>query len=206
MDFGQVQLDAEQQAFLDDVHAFVAEHVTDDVLEEERRTGSGFNERVHRALGAKGWIMPAWPAERGGAGLDPVRVQLLDLMTRRSGMPTVTLGTTRLVVKAVERYAEPGLAADVLPGIAAGTVRCCLGYTEPDGGSDIAAAKTRAVSDGDEWIINGAKMFTTGAHMCKYTFLITRTEPSLPKHKGLTMFLVPLDAPGIEIKGLRAFS
>ena len=119
MDFGQVQLDAEQQAFLDDVHAFVAEHVTADVLEEERRTGSGFNERVHRALGAKGWIMPAWPAERGGAGLDPVRVQLLDLVTRRSGMPTVTLGTTRLVVKAVERYAEPGLAADVLPGIAA---------------------------------------------------------------------------------------
>src|SRR6266516_3347511 len=205
MDFGQVQLDAEQQAFLDDVHAFVSEHVTDDVLEEERRTGSGFNERVHLALGAKGWIMPAWPAERGGAGLDPVRVKLLDLVTRRSGMPTVTLGTTRLVVKAVERHAEPGLAADVLPGIAAGTVRCCLGYTEPDGGSDIAAAKTRAVSDGDEWVINGSKIFTTGAQNCQYAFLITRTDPELPKHCGLTMFLVPLGSDGVEIQGIRTF-
>src|SRR2546430_14895063 len=111
MDFGQVQLDAEQQAFLDEVRAFVAEHVTDDVLEEERRTGSGFNERVHLALGAKGWIMPAWPAERGGAALDPGRVQLLDLVTRRSGMPTVTLGTTRLVGKAEGRYARARLPA-----------------------------------------------------------------------------------------------
>src|SRR6266849_3716425 len=121
MEFGKVPLDAGQQEFLDEVRAFTAEHVTAEVVEEERRTGSGFNERVHLALGAKGWIMPHWPAERGGAGLDPVRVHLLDLVTRRSGVPTVTLGTTRLVVKAVERYAQPSLAADVLPGIAAGT-------------------------------------------------------------------------------------
>jgi alkylation response protein AidB-like acyl-CoA dehydrogenase len=205
MDFSRVRLDAEQQGFLGEVRAFVAEHVTEEVLDEERRTGSGFNEGVHLALGEKGWIMPAWPAERGGAGLDPVRVQLLDLVTRRSGMPTVTLGTTRLVVKAVERYAEPGLAADVLPRIAEGTARCCLGYTEPDGGSDIAAAKTRAVRDGDEWVINGSKIFTTGAQNCQYAFLVTRTDPELAKHRGLTMFLVPLGSDGVEIQGIRTF-
>src|SRR5258708_17601655 len=105
MDFGQVQLDAEQQAFLDDVHAFVAEHVTDDVLEEERRTGSGFNERVHLALGAKGWIMPAWPAERGGAGLGPVPAPPPGLVTPPSGIPTVPLRPTPPVVHAVGAYA-----------------------------------------------------------------------------------------------------
>jgi len=78
-----------------------------------------------------------------------------------------------------------------------------LGYTEPEGGSDIATCKTRAVRDGDGWIINGSKMFTTGAHKCQYVFLITNTDPEAPKHKSLTMFLVPLDSPGIEIQGMR---
>ena len=77
-----------------------------------------------------------------------------------------------------------------------------MGYTEPDGGSDIAGAKTRAVRDGDEWVINGQKIFTTGAQYCQYVFLITRTDPALPKHKGLTMFLVPLNSQGIEIQAL----
>jgi alkylation response protein AidB-like acyl-CoA dehydrogenase len=205
MDFSRVQLDAAQQEFLDEVRSFVDAHVTEEVVEEERRTGSGFNEGVHLALGARGWIMPTWPAGRGGADLDPVRAQILELVLRRSKMPTVTLGTTRLTVKAVEKYAEPDLAADVLPKVAAGTVRICLGYTEPDGGSDIAAAKTRAVRDGDEWVINGSKIFTTGAQNCQYAFLITRTDPELPKHRGLTMFLVPLASQGVEIQGIRTF-
>ena len=71
------------------------------------------------------------------------------------------------------------------------------------GGSDIATCKTRAVRDGDGWIINGSKMFTTGAHKCQYVFLITNTDPEAPKHKSLTMFLVPLDSPGIDIQGIR---
>ena len=89
--------------------------------------------------------------------------------------------------------------------MAAGRVRFCLGYSDPEGGSDIAAAHLRAVPDGDEWVLNGAKMFTTGAHNCQYTFLITRTDPALPKHKGLTMFLVPLDVPGVEIQAIRTY-
>jgi alkylation response protein AidB-like acyl-CoA dehydrogenase len=81
----------------------------------------------------------------------------------------------------------------------------CLGYTEPEGGSDIATCKTRAVreADGSSWVINGSKMFTTGAHNCQYVFLITNTDPDAAKHKSLTMFLVPLNLPGIEIQGIR---
>jgi alkylation response protein AidB-like acyl-CoA dehydrogenase len=160
---------------------------------------------VHLALGQRGWIMPAWPAERGGAGLDPVRERILELELARAEAPWVTLGTTRLVVAAVEKYADPLIREDLLRGVAEGTVRFCLGYTEPDGGSDIAAAKVRAVRDGDEWVIDGSKIFTTGAQNCQYTFLITRTDPDLPKHKGLTMFLVPLGGPGIEIQPIRTF-
>ena len=112
------------------------------------------------------------------------------------------LSTTRLVWPAIEASAEPGLRAELTPRVARGTARLTLGYSEPDGGSDIAGAKTRAVRDGDEWVINGQKIFTTNAQHSQYTFLITRTDPDLPKHQGLTMFLCPLDTPGIEIQAL----
>ena len=112
------------------------------------------------------------------------------------------LATTRLVWPAIEAHGEPGLRAELKPRVANGTARLTLGYSEPDGGSDIAGARTRAVRDGDEWVINGQKIFTTNAQHSQYTFLITRTDPELPKHQGLTMFLVPLDTPGIEIQAL----
>jgi alkylation response protein AidB-like acyl-CoA dehydrogenase len=91
----------------------------------------------------------------------------------------------------------------VLPGAYRGEVRFAMGYTEPEGGSDIATSKTRAVPDGDEWVINGQKMFTSGAHNCRYIFLLTNTDPMGRRHRNLTMFLVPTDSAGIEIQGLR---
>ena len=205
MDLSLVELDGDQRAFAEEVRAFLDEYVTEEALEHERLTGDGFNQRLHLAMGERGWIMPAWPKSRGGAGLDPVRERILELQIGQSELPFVTLGTTRLVVGSVEKYADPSIADDILRGVAAGTVRFCLGYTEPDGGSDIAAAKVRAVRDGDEWVVNGSKIFTTGAHNCQYTFLITRTDPDLPKHKGLTMFLLPLDAPGVDIQPIRTY-
>jgi alkylation response protein AidB-like acyl-CoA dehydrogenase len=105
----------------------------------------------------------------------------------------ISLGTTTLILPAVLRWADADLKADVVPKVAAGDVRFCLGYTEPDSGSDIAAARTRAVRDGEEWVIEGQKIFTTGAQNCQYSFLLTRTNPDAAKHKGLTMFLCPLD-------------
>jgi alkylation response protein AidB-like acyl-CoA dehydrogenase len=87
--------------------------------------------------------------------------------------------------------------------VLAGDIRLCLGYTEPEGGSDVATCKTRAARDGDAWIINGSKMFTSNAQNAKYVFLLTNTDPQGPKHKNLTMFLVPLDSAGIEVQGIR---
>jgi alkylation response protein AidB-like acyl-CoA dehydrogenase len=205
MDFSPIDLTPEQVRFREEVRGVLAAIMTPEVYEHEARTGAGFNEQVHLALGERGWIMPRWPQALGGAGLDAVQGRILELEISRFRVPAVTASTTSLVWSALEAHLDPELTAELRPGVARGRVRFALGYTEPDGGSDIAAAKVRAVPDGDEWVINGAKMFMTGAQHCQYTFLITRTDPALPKHKGLTMFLIPLDAEGVEIQAIRTY-
>lgn len=200
MDFSVLDLDEDLTAFVAQVREFLAEHLTQDVLDEEWETGAGHNRRFHRALGARGWIFPTWPVEEGGAGLDPLRAHLLEAEMRRRDAPSITKGTTNLSVAAVRAFANEELKADVLPRVARGEVCICLGYTEPDTGSDLAGARTRAVLDGHTWTISGSKMFTTGAQNCQYSFLLARSEPEATKHRGLTMFLVPLDSPGVEIR------
>ncbi|MFE3543921.1 acyl-CoA dehydrogenase family protein [Nocardia sp. NPDC059177] len=202
MDFSRVELSADDQEFLDSARAFLTEHVTDEVRRRDRETGDNFDEGVHLALGAAGWLTAELNAEEDG-GLSRMRRRLWDLEKRRVHIPWVTWGTTAIVAKSVRKHGSPELQAEVLPGLERGEVRLCLGYTEPDGGSDVAMCKTRAVRDGDQWVINGSKMFTTGAHNCQYVFLITNTHPEARKHHSLTMFLVPLDTPGIEIQGIR---
>jgi 3-oxocholest-4-en-26-oyl-CoA dehydrogenase alpha subunit len=193
VDFSRVELDDATRAFWFEVRDFCDEYITAEVLDEEFRTGSGFNERLHKALGERGWILPTWPREEGGAGATRLQAALLRYELDARHAPTITLGTTMLILPAVMQWADADLKADVLPKVATGDVRFCLGYTEPDSGSDIAAARTRALRDGDEWIIEGQKIFTTGAQNCQYSFLLTRTDPDAAKHKGLTMFLCPLD-------------
>jgi alkylation response protein AidB-like acyl-CoA dehydrogenase len=105
----------------------------------------------------------------------------------------------------VQKFGKPELQEEVLPRFASGEVSACLGYTEPSGGSDVFAAKTRAVRDGEDWVINGQKMFTSGADLASYVLLITRTDPDAPKHKGITVFLVPLNSNGIEIHPVHTF-
>lgn len=108
-----------------------------------------------------------------------------------------------MVAHTVEKFASAELLDEVLPGVLDGRLRLCLGYTEPEGGSDVATCKTRAVRDGDSWIVNGSKMFTSNAHNAQYVFLLTNTDPAAAKHKSLTMFLVPLGSEGVEIQPIR---
>lgn len=202
MDFSRVALSAEGQDFLDDVRGFLTKHITDEVIRHDRETGDNFHEGVHLALGTAGYLEAEWKPESDG-GFTRVRRRIWELEKRRFHVPWVTWGTTSMVARSVDTFGSDELKSEVLPGVFSGHVRLCLGYTEPEGGSDVATCRTRAVRDGDQWVINGSKMFTTGAHNCQYVFLITNTDPEAPKHKSLTMFLVPLDSPGIEIQGLR---
>jgi 3-oxocholest-4-en-26-oyl-CoA dehydrogenase alpha subunit len=205
MDFSRVQLADEDQAFLDEVRSFLTTHMTEEVHRRDRETGDNFDEGVHLAIGAAGFWELEWKASAEG-GFSRVRRRIWEQEKRRAHVPWVTWGTTAMVARSVVRFGSPELQEEVMPRVFSGEVRLCLGYTEPEGGSDIATCKTRAVRDdsGDgSWLINGSKMFTTGAHNCQYVFLITNTAPDAPKHKSLTMFLVPLDTPGIEIQGIR---
>ena len=202
MDFSRVELSEDDRAFLDEARQFLRTHVTEEVLRRDRETGDNFDEGVHLALGAAGYLAGEWkPASEGG--FSRVQRRIWELEKRRAHVPWVTWGTSAMIARSVKKFGSPELLEEVMPGFFSGHVRMCLGYTEPEGGSDVATCKTRAVRDGDEWVINGSKMFTTGAHNCQYVYLITNTDPDAPKHKSLTMFLVPLDSPGIEIQGVR---
>jgi len=202
MDFSRVELSKDDEAFLTESRSLLSELVTEDVIRLDRETGDNFNEGVHLALGEAGYLAREWKPESEG-GFDRVRRRIWELEKRRAHVPWVTFGTTAMIARSVQKYGSPEVVAEVMPRVMSGHVRLCLGYTEPEGGSDVATCKTRAVRDGDSWLINGSKMFTTGAHNCQYVFLITNTDPDAPKHKSLTMFLVPLDTPGIEIQGIR---
>jgi hypothetical protein len=182
---------------------FTAEHVTRDVIEHERRTGDGVDRALTRKLGERGWIASGWPVAEGGAGLDPFEAAALWNALRKGGVPTAGPGTTMLPANAIRATGSAELKARILPGVAAGEVLICLGYTEPAGGSDVFACATRSQCDGDEWIVNGQKIFTTFAHLADYCFLLTRSQPGSVGPRGLTMLLVPLDTPGIEIQAVR---
>jgi alkylation response protein AidB-like acyl-CoA dehydrogenase len=202
MDFSHVALSPEDRTFYEQTRAFIAEHVTDDVLHRDREFGENFDEQVHLALGDAGYLASDWKLESEG-GFSSVRRRIFHLEIGRAHTPWYHWGTTSVVARLVQQFGPSELSDSVLPGVLSGHIRLCLGYTEPEGGSDVATCKTRAVRDGDSWIINGSKMFTSNAQNAKYVFLLTNTEPQGPKHKNLTMFLVPLDSPGIEIQGIR---
>lgn len=202
MDFSRVELSPEDQAFRDETRAFIAKIVTDEVLHRQLEFGENFDEQVHLALGEAGYLESDWKLESEG-GFSPVRRRIFALEIARAHTPWYHWGTTSAVARLVRQFGAPELTDQVMPGVLSGEIRLCLGYTEPEGGSDVATCKTRAVRDGDGWIINGSKMFTSNAQNARYVFLLTNTDPQGRKHRNLTMFLVPLDSPGIEIQGIR---
>ncbi|HXS85153.1 MAG TPA: acyl-CoA dehydrogenase family protein [Mycobacterium sp.] len=204
MDFARVELSAEDREFRDRLRKFLADVVTDEVIRRDRETGENFDEGVHLALGAEGYLAADFNDESDG-GFSALRKRIWDLEIGRAHTPWFHWGTTAVVAKLMRDFGPPELTDEVLPGVLSGETRLCLGYTEPDGGSDVATCKTRAVRDADgfSWVINGSKMFTSNAHNATYVFLLTNTDPGGPKHKNLTMFLVPLDTPGVDIQPIR---
>ncbi len=204
MDFSPIEFDDDLRRFRDDdVRPFLDEHLTDDVLARERHEGNGFVPEYQHALAARGWLEPWLEDGSTPDALDPVRAAVLESeQAARVGPLFPVTGSHGLVMQVVRQFGSDRVRAEIADGVHAGTVQACLGYTEPDCGSDAAAIRTRAVLDGDEWRITGQKMFSTGAHLCQFVMLTARTNPDAAKHKGITMFLVPLDGPGVEVQGI----
>ncbi|HEY8545667.1 MAG TPA: acyl-CoA dehydrogenase family protein [Acidimicrobiales bacterium] len=196
MDFA---LDPASEQLRREVRAFLAEHLTDDIVERALDTGTMHDWGLHRKLCERGYLAAGWPKEVGGLGHSAVATTTLMQELYRAGAPIDAMNMAAMVGATLLLRGTEEQRREILPRILAGEVLCALGYSEPDAGSDVAAAQTRAVRDGDQWIVNGQKMFTTMAHEAEYVFLLTRTNPDAPKHKGLTMFLVPMSLPGIEV-------
>jgi hypothetical protein len=187
-----------------EVREFIAEHVTPEVIRQSLDTGTMHNWDLHRALAGKKWLAPTWPVAEGG--LDMPELDAMTIMNElmASGAP-LDGGwiLTMCAASGVRALGTEEQKREILSKVVAGEALFALGYSEPDSGSDVAAARTRAVRDGDDWVINGQKMFTTMAHEATWVMLLARTDTELSKHKGLTMFLVPMDTPGIVVDPVR---
>jgi alkylation response protein AidB-like acyl-CoA dehydrogenase len=192
------RLDAAVTAFRDEVRSFLATQVTDEVIETAHHTGTIHDWGLHRAMADQGWLSAGWPAEFGGQGRSPLEMNSLTEEMYLSGAPVDGLGVAALVAHTILIDGTQWQKETIIPEILSGQAMCCLGYSEPDAGSDVAACATKAVRDGDQWTINGQKMFTTLAHEAHYVFLLARTNTEVAKHKGLTMFVIPMDTPGIS--------
>lgn len=183
----------------EEIRAFLAHEFTAQDAERERREGGGHDWNHYRKLAATGWVSAGWPKELGGAGRDPYEIHALYWELSKAGFPWFGLLNNGFIGHTLLALGTDEQKRDLVPRIAKGEILVALGYSEPGAGSDVAAARTQARRDGDGWIIDGEKMWTTTAHVAQYVFTLTRTSRHDRPHRGLTMFLVPTDAPGVEI-------
>ena len=185
---------------------FLDEYLTEEVQQRMHASGVHHDWDFHRARVEHGLLAPGWPEEFGGQGRDALEVLASAEEFQRSGAPTYGVGTTMMVANVIRHMGTEEQKRLILPQALSGKIIIVLGFTEPEAGSDVAAVQSRAVPDGDEWLITGQKMFTTNAQEADYVFLLARTNPDVAKHKGLTTFLVPLRQPGVEIQPVYTMS
>ncbi len=159
------------------------------------------------AMAEKGWTVPTWPVKYGGAGLDKDRNQVLQEELRRINArpPLFGMGIS-MIGPALLEFGTDEQKAEHLPKIARGQIWWCQGYSEPNAGSDLASLKTSAVENGDEYIINGSKIWTSGADHADWIFCLVRTDPKAPKHDGITFILFDIDQPGVTVKPILLIS
>ena len=200
------QLDADTEAYREEVHAHLQAVLTPEFEERLYRSGVAHDDGFAKSLVDRGYFAPNWPTEFGGQDRDAWDEQVLKEEMMRFDAPVYLSETTRMVASIIRHVGTPALKDRILTGAMKGDITVALGFTEPECGSDVAAAATKAVRDGDDWVINGSKMFTTNGHIADYIFLLARTSPDKPKHKGLTMFLVPRESEGFEAQAVWTLS
>jgi alkylation response protein AidB-like acyl-CoA dehydrogenase len=193
----------EQVAWRDEIRAFVREHLSPALLDELREAGNeGKGPLAHQfvlKLRDRGWWGIAWPAEYGGLGRSAIDQWIFVDELEGAGAPMLPLTVTS-VAPTIMRIGTEDQRRQWLPRITAAEVDFAVAYSEPEAGTDMAALRTRAVLDGDQWVVNGQKMWNTMAHMATHNWVAVRTEPDAPKHKGISMMIVPMDAPGVTVQ------
>jgi len=201
MDF---EFSAEQLSFVEEVERFLDEHDDPEVFDVTRENMAQIVDTPKRRafmaeMGGRGWLGITWPKEYGGQEGDGVYEHLLNESLARRGGPQIGKGVG-IIGKTLIRHGSEKLKQEFLPKILRNEVEFAVGYSEPNAGSDAASMQLRAVRDGDGWMLNGQKTWTTSAHFAEWYWVGARTDPEAPKHFGITLFLVPLDHPGITVK------
>jgi alkylation response protein AidB-like acyl-CoA dehydrogenase len=206
MDF---ELDVGQCEWLTEVREFLRENVTPELraelAEHDLEFPDGEVTRFRRKIGEKGWFGLNWPREYGGLGLGAVYQHLLMSEFEYWGVPGPDLTVTS-VAPMIMRHGTEQNKTEWLPLIAKGEMICAVGYSESDAGTDLASLRTRATRDGEYWVINGSKIWNSGAQRATHEWLCVRTDPNGVRHRGISVIIVPIDSPGIQIRPLYAWS
>jgi alkylation response protein AidB-like acyl-CoA dehydrogenase len=201
MDF---KLTEAQQEWRDEVISFLEEAITPEFRADLRDSEGGEQYRSEgekefwKKVASRGWLGMNWPKEYGGLEMSAMDQLIMLREFARFGAPPLPLTVTSLVPTLI-RFGTDENKREWIPQIAAGDAEFALGYSEPDSGTDLASLQTRAVLDGDEWVINGQKIWNTHGHVATHEWLAVRTDPTAPKHKGISVIIVPLDAPGVDV-------
>lgn len=198
-------------AFRNEVRAFLAEKFTPDLREAAARQAGVFAEgelvrRWQKILHEKGWVAPTWPKEYGGAAFTPVQRYIFEAECAEAGTPALAAMGLQLCGPVLIGYGTAEQKAYHLPRILSGESYWCQGYSEPGSGSDLAALQCRAERDGDHYVVNGTKIWTTHAHFANWMFLLVRTDTGGKPQAGITFLLTPMDAPGISISPIISIS
>ncbi len=194
----------EQKAFQQEMREFARSAITPEVLAELQQQGEVLNSHsptIYKQLAQRGWLGLQWPKEYGGGGASFMEMAVF---MEEMGYANIPMGAYQLTVNQVgntlQAIGTEEQKKEYLPRIINGEILFCVGFTEPNAGSDLAALECRAEEDGDEFVIDGQKIFTSNAHIADYIILATRTDQNVPKHKGITMFIVPMDSEGISVR------
>jgi len=196
---------AEAEAFRVEIRTWLEEHLPEGWFEPgfkmDTEAKVQFQKEWTTTLFEGGWICATWPTEYGGKGLSTMEAVVLNEEFARAGAPLRAdfFGDT-LVGPTILQWGTEEQKKFFLPKILSGEIAWCQGFSEPDAGSDLANLSTKAVLDGDEWVINGQKIWTTQGFIADYIFILCRTDPDAPKHKGISYLLCPMDQPGIEVR------
>jgi alkylation response protein AidB-like acyl-CoA dehydrogenase len=200
MDF---TLDPADEAFRQEVRTFIRTHLPDDVA---RRGRQGYHPRRDdvqlwtRVLNQKGWAAAAWPAEYGGTGWSPLRRYLFQAELNAAGCPVPDQSAFELVGPVLYTFASEAQKARYLPAIRNADAFWCQGFSEPNAGSDLASLKTRAVRDGDVYVVNGQKTWTSEAHKADMMFALVRTDPDTRPQAGISFLLIDMKSPGLTVR------
>jgi len=182
------------------VRSWVVAHYPEDLRNPPKRLHWRDNKVWYHKLAEKGWLCPGWPAAQGGMGLDAGKQIIFMEECERHGVARTNDHGIIMVGPLLIQYGTEAQCAEFLPNILSGDHVWCQGYSEPNAGSDLASLRTAAVSDGEDWVVNGQKIWTTLANDANWIFLLVRTDPAAKKQEGISFLLVPMDSPGITVR------